>query len=406
MKRLLCSLVGFFLLVSFLATPVQALVLPLPHAFYGYLTINGEPAPVGTAVEARGEGVLVGIPGNPLITIEPGKYGGPGAGDPKLVVQGDIRGGTIITFYVNGHRAQQTAEWRSGEVTRLDLSVTIPPPVAGITEVIDYITSDGVFIEMVTAVSFDELAELAIDEGAIGLIDGQPLAEITMVEMEVPPAPPPYASFVGLVYDVGPDGATFEPPITLIIVYDEALIPEGVAEEILVITRWDADAGEWVNLVSIVDPVANTVTAEVSHFTEFTILAYTRPADFVVTDLIITPEEVYIGEEAAISALVTNVGDLTGTYEVTLKIDDVEVATEEVTLIGGAKQKVTFTTIKDVAKTYTVNVNGLVGTFVVKVVPPPPINWLLIGGIVAVVVVALLIFFFLKEKRLRRLPRT
>ncbi|MCL0064235.1 Ig-like domain-containing protein [Dehalococcoidia bacterium] len=140
MKRLVCLLAGLFLLVSFLATPVVASVPPLPQAFWGYLTINGEPAPVGTTVEARVQGGLVGIPGNPLITTQVGKYGGPGPFDPKLIVQGDIEPGAIIEFYVNGFKADQTYEFTPGGITRLDLSVVIPryiltiaidPPASG-----------------------------------------------------------------------------------------------------------------------------------------------------------------------------------------------------------------------------------------------------------------------------------
>ncbi|MCL0105009.1 Ig-like domain-containing protein [Dehalococcoidia bacterium] len=128
------------LLVSFFPTPALASIPPLPHAFWGDLTINGEPAPVGTTVEARVQGGLVGIEGNPLITTQVGKYGGPGAFDPKLIVQGDIEPGAIIEFYVNGFKADQTYEFTPGGITRLDLSVVIPryiltiaidPPASG-----------------------------------------------------------------------------------------------------------------------------------------------------------------------------------------------------------------------------------------------------------------------------------
>ena len=135
---------------------------------------------------------------------------------------------------------------------------------------------------------------------------------------------------------------------------------------------WDEEAGEWVNLVSTVDPITNTITAPVGHFTTFTVIAYTRPAAFAASALTISPAEVDIGETVTISVLVANTGDLTGSYEVTLKIDNVAVATEDVTIVGGASQKVTFTTSKDVAGTYTVNVDGLSGTFTVKVSPVPP----------------------------------
>ena len=107
------------------AAPVYASTPPLPHAFYGDVTINGSPASAGTRVEARGEGVQTGIEGNPITTSQVGKYGGTGALDQKLIVQGDILEGTTISFYVNGDSAGQTVEWHSGQATELDLSVTI-----------------------------------------------------------------------------------------------------------------------------------------------------------------------------------------------------------------------------------------------------------------------------------------
>lgn len=50
----------------------------------------------------------------------------------------------------------------------------------------------------------------------------------------------------------------------------------------------------------------------------FVVLAL--PAEFVVTDLIISPSEVYIGEPVTISCLVTNVGGTRGSKTVTLEV--------------------------------------------------------------------------------------
>ena len=130
-------------------TAIPALAIPvtpssaqplLPHAFYGSVTIDGTPAANGTVVEARGEGVLTGIEGNPITVTEAGKYGGPGGFDPKLVVQGDIIDGTSLTFYVNNvtaqcYDAQAGGEWldsypfKSGDITILNLKVGETPPI-------------------------------------------------------------------------------------------------------------------------------------------------------------------------------------------------------------------------------------------------------------------------------------
>jgi len=85
-------------------------------------------------------------------------------------------------------------------------------------------------------------------------------------------------------------------------------------------------------------------------------------------------------------------------YYAWLNIENVgtSVATESVTLAGGASEKVTFTTSKAIAGTYTVDLNGLPGTFIVKA----GLNWWLIGGIIAAVVAAgLLVYFYVWRKR-------
>ncbi len=238
----------------------------------------------------------------------------------------------------------------------------------GTTDVSDIVTSDGVFTEGITAQSKDENCVLTIDADTKGLIeDEEPLDEITLIEMEDPPDPPEESSVVGLTYDFGPDGATFDPPITLTFTYDPSLIPEGVNEENLVIAMWNKTTGEWVVLEGCtVDLDSHTISAPVSHFTAFSSLAYTRPSAFTVSSLTITPSEVNIGESAAISVLITNTGDLTGSYEVSLEINNTVVETKEVTLAGGDSEPVSFSITKDTAGEYTVNVGGLLGTFEVR----------------------------------------
>lgn len=129
MKTKVIAFVTLAILLVLCATPAYGQdVPPLPHAFFGTIKINDSPAPVGTRVEARGEGVRTGIEGNPIVTTAVGVYGSSDPMGPKLVVQGGILDGTTITFYVNGVQAGQTAEWHSGEVTELNLTATIPRP--------------------------------------------------------------------------------------------------------------------------------------------------------------------------------------------------------------------------------------------------------------------------------------
>jgi len=127
MKVKMFAFILLAMLLALAVTPVYADIAPtLPHAFYGTVDINGSPAPVGTEVEVRGEGVQTGVGNNPIVTAVEGEYGGgvdPMA--PKLVVQGSIGEGVLVSFYVDGFPTGQTAEWHSGEVTEIDLAATI-----------------------------------------------------------------------------------------------------------------------------------------------------------------------------------------------------------------------------------------------------------------------------------------
>jgi hypothetical protein len=113
---------------------------PPPHAFLGEVTINGQPAPVGTRIEGRGEGIRTGIPGNPITVREPGRYGGPSMTEEKLVLQGRVADGLALAFFVDGVRAEcalpdgtwgESFPFQSGSVTPLNLRVgSAPAPVA------------------------------------------------------------------------------------------------------------------------------------------------------------------------------------------------------------------------------------------------------------------------------------
>ena len=202
---------------------------------------------------------------------------------------------------------------------------------------------------------------------------GQLISSILMkvIEKEEAPATPADSEYIGSVYQIGPEGATFDPAIDLTIKYDESKIPEGVAEKNLVVATFDKSTDQWVDLDSTVHLEDDKVTAKVSHFTAFTILAHTSPASFTITDLAVTPSEVNIGESVSISVLVTNTGDLTGSYEVSLKIDDMVMQTKEVILDGGSSETISFSLTPDTAGEYVINISGLLGTGQVKAPKAP-----------------------------------
>jgi len=237
------------------------------------------------------------------------------------------------------------------------------PPPPGITDVSDVVTGEGVFTEEVIAKSEDENVSITIDEGNTGLTaEGEPLSEISIIEMEEPPAPPEDSNVIGLAYDFGPDGATFSPPITIEFTVDPATLPPDVALEDLVIAYYDETLvpPAWVELPTTFDPATNTLMADVSHFTAFAIItvvpavAPPAPAAFSVSSLSVQPAEVEPSEITTVSIVVANTGGESGSYTVVLKIDGVKEAEERVTIADGSSQTVSFSVIREEAGSYTV----------------------------------------------------
>lgn len=285
---------------SLCATASFAQPPPLPHSFYGTLTVDGEPAPLYTKVEAKGDGVTTGIAGNPLVTTEVGKYGSSDYLGAKLIVQGHISEGSLLTFYIDGKSADQTSEWHSGEFTELNLTLASETPAPeeeeeegggggggggggtqGPTLKVSLFgkltsvstSSTGKILSMVTGTSADGRVTITISAGTTALDKvGNALTSLTVKVDSSPPAPPEGAHIIGLAYIFEPSGATFDPPLSITWKYEDADIPEGVAEEDLVLAYYDPVAKEWKTITSSVNAEDNTITAIFNHFTCFAII--------------------------------------------------------------------------------------------------------------------------------------
>ena len=103
---------------------------------------------------------------------------------------------------------------------------------------------------------------------------GAAQAFISASVMITPPPVPPQNSLL-LAYEMGPNGVTFTPAITLVMTYSDAELPSSTKEGELYITWWNGT--EWVKLESTVDTTANTVSAQVSHFTGLAMMVPVAP---------------------------------------------------------------------------------------------------------------------------------
>jgi hypothetical protein len=100
-----------------------------------------------------------------------------------------------------------------------------------------------------------------------------------------------------------------------------------------------------------------------------------KEAEFTVTDLTITPPEVEEAEPILISANITNIGDLEGTYDANLTINNVLTQTQIVTVPGNNTSVIVeFTVIEENIGEYIVEIGGLTGSFKIKEAPPTASN--------------------------------
>ncbi len=209
--------------------------------------------------------------------------------------------------------------------------------------------------------------------------DGKAVASIS-VDTRRPHDTPDGKAIVGEVYDLGPDGATFDPALPLSLPYDNDELPEGVDESDLVMAWFDEEAQEWVELDSTVDETDRVVTALADHFTDFcvlaaipettapTVAAATTPSSgntpgLSLSGLSISPVEPRLGEQVTVSVVASYSGDSTeGHTTVTLTVDGAAIESKDVSVPAGTTESVAFTYVPSTDSVHTISVNGLQGT--------------------------------------------
>jgi len=119
-------------------------------------------------------------------------------------------------------------------------------------------------------------------------------------------------------------------------------------------------------------------------------------AVFELSNLVIEPVSVNVGEPVTVSVNVENVGTMSGTYSVNLMIDGDMVDEKTVTVDIGASEKVAFTHKTDVEGSYRVEIGELEDSF--KVVKPP------IPGFPAIALTFGLVFTIIFTAQRKRYP--
>lgn len=129
-----------------------------------------------------------------------------------------------------------------------------------------------------TETTVDGTAELTIPEGTNALdSEGKPLESVSILPMI------PLTGAIEM-FDLKPDGAKFDPPITFTVKYDPKEVPAG---KTVVMKMYDDNSKKWVELETTIDAAKHTATVKISHFTIFAL--FTEVKRPTIPEVVPTP---------------------------------------------------------------------------------------------------------------------
>lgn len=137
-----------------------------------------------------------------------------------------------------------------------------------------YVDDNGIFNSDVEVQAPDGLSALRIRRDTQALTaDNLPLRGVSVCVLEQIPAIDSTRMLVTTAYQLSPEGATFDPPATIIIAYDPAKLPPGVKDSDLKVATFNYDTYEWLELKSQVMINNATVAAKHGHFSVYAVVA-------------------------------------------------------------------------------------------------------------------------------------
>ena len=430
----------FLLMVGLVALPGSVYAVPpLPHAFYGEVTVNGQAAPVGTIITAEVGGEDCGT----YTTSTAGKYGNPAPSNDYLIVQGtNIEAGDTIEFYVNGIKADQTATFEAGGgPTELHLTAAGDAPLAVSTDfatsvTINSATLNANLLSLAPALSVDVSFEWGATTDYGNETTPETMTSIGAFSFALSNLSPGTTyhfrakAIVGDTTSYGSDKSLTTPIPTGFTVSNLSLSPTSVTPgETVTITAKVTNTGgtegsytatlkingaaQATKEVTLAPDASTTVSFTVEagdtagdyaveidgQSTTFTVTA----AGFTVSNLSLSPTSVTPGETVTITAKVTNTGGTEGSYTATLKINGAAQATKEVTLAPDASKTVSFIVeAGDTAGDYAVEIDGQGSSFtVVTTAEPQSTNRPVIIGAVAILILLILLVAVVTVRRYR-----
>jgi beta propeller repeat protein len=148
------------------------------------------------------------------------------------------------------------------------------PPDPGTSAKV-YTNANGLVTQATRLLSTNGRATVTIREGVVVKdAGGNPLTEISIKALSpgslpAVPSGSPF-TFAGMAYDLGPDGATFSPPIALAFT-----LPQAEWGKDYSVQSFDIKSGTWKVLPTTFDAATGTVTADIGHLSVFAL--FTEP---------------------------------------------------------------------------------------------------------------------------------
>ncbi len=239
-----------------------------------------------------------------------------------------------------------------------------------VTSLMQIITDTGMLIDSIEAFSISENVAVILPVYTMCYNSAKAfLGMIVIEEMVNVPNGISADGLFGSVFSLQPEGASFSPEVKLVFKYDPKKLPVSAKEENLKIVWWDKNAKAWVELKSEVDTVKHTVTTWISHFSYYSMMVKVAPANFEIKEVSLGQEELNKGDSTQVKAVIANTGDLTGDYQVVLKVNGVKQEEKSVTIAGGGSADVSFDIAFDKSGSYALSINDIEKTL--KVLPSP-----------------------------------
>jgi hypothetical protein len=262
---------GVFLTLNCTAKSVGVSTITLQNI---ELSNDDTNVPQKLAVRVGNGQVFVGVtptPGGSTPTVSGGTAGSgtaprtptPGTGTPKPTVSGSVTAVPTAGIQADSNSKQVVAQ--------------VQTDASGKTSAVacfdDQIDSSGIVTEDIQVSSPDNLAAIRIAKGVQVLTaDNYALKCIEFAMASPAPGVDADHFLLSVPYEIGPSGATFDPPATLLLAYDKGTLPENVNERRLVINWHNLEINSWEPLSSDADPDTGTVSAELSHLSVYAVL--------------------------------------------------------------------------------------------------------------------------------------